>query len=191
MPYLRNQDVQWGTVNIDELPLMDIEPAEYGRYTVRLGDLLVCEGGDVGRAAIWRHIDRTIGYQKALHRLRPESLKHDTAEFFFYTLMAAKSLGVFEESDTKATISHLPAEKFRQYRFAFPPLEEQQNIAAVMGEILERSNETISYAERTITLLQERRSALISAAVTGKIDVRGWQPPASAQAPELAVAEAV
>jgi len=191
VPYLRNQDVQWGTVNIDELPLMDIEPAEYGRYTVRLGDLLVCEGGDVGRAAIWRHIDRTIGYQKALHRLRPESLKHDTAEFFFYTLMAAKSLGVFEESDTKATISHLPAEKFRQYRFAFPPLEEQQNIAAVMGEILERSNETISYAERTITLLQERRSALISAAVTGKIDVRGWQPPASAQAPELAVAEAV
>lgn len=191
VPYLRNQDVQWGAVNIDELPLMDIEPAEYGRYTVRLGDLLVCEGGDVGRAAIWRHIDSIIGYQKALHRLRPESPKSDTAEFFFYTLMAAKSLGVFEESDTKATISHLPAEKFRQYRFAFPPLEEQQKIAAVMGEILERSNETISYAERTITLLQERRSALISAAVTGKIDVRGWQPPTSTKAPELAVAEAV
>ena len=190
VPYLRNQDVKWGAVNIDELPLMDIEPAEYGRYTVRLGDLLVCEGGDVGRAAIWRHIDSIIGYQKALHRLRPESPKSDTAEFFFYTLMAAKSLGVFEESDTKATISHLPAEKFRQYRFAFPPLEEQQKIAAVMGEILERSNETISYAERTITLLQERRSALISAAVTGKIDVRGWQPPVSTQAPESAVAEA-
>ncbi|MDH1443851.1 restriction endonuclease subunit S [Pseudomonas sp. GD03721] len=190
VPYLRNQDVQWGAVNIDELPLMDIEPAEYGRYTVSLGDLLVCEGGDVGRAAIWRHIDSIIGYQKALHRLRPESPKSDTAEFFFYTLMAAKSLGVFEESDTKATISHLPAEKFRQYRFAFPPLEEQQKIAAVMGEILERSNETISYAERTITLLQERRSALISAAVTGKIDVRDWQPPASSQAPEIAVAEA-
>lgn len=191
VPYLRNQDVQWGAVNIDELPLMDIEPAEYGRYTVRLGDLLVCEGGDVGRAAIWRHIDSIIGYQKALHRLRPESPKSDTAEFFFYTLMAAKSLGVFEESDTKATISHLPAEKFRQYRFAFPPLEEQQKIAAVMGEILERSNETISYAERTITLLQERRSALISAAVTGKIDVRGWQPSDSTQVPKLAVAEAV
>ncbi|WP_420847149.1 restriction endonuclease subunit S [Metapseudomonas resinovorans] len=122
---------------------------------------------------------------------RHESPSKDTAEFFFYSLMAAKSLGVFEESDTKATISHLPAEKFRQYRFAFPPLEEQQNIAAVLGGILGSSNETISYAERTIDLLQERRSALISAAVTGKIDVRGWQSLARAQAPESAVEEAV
>ena len=186
LPYLRNQDVQWGSINIDGLPLIDIEPSEYERYTVKLGDLLVCEGGDVGRAAIWRHKGNRIGYQKALHRLRPESPSRDTAEFFFFSLMAAKALGVFEESDTKATISHLPAEKFRQYRFAFPPIEEQQEIASVLGEKLKRSSETISYAENTITLLQERRSALISAAVTGKIDVRGWQPPAHAPSPELA-----
>ena len=104
--------------------------------------------------------------------------------------MAVKALGVFEESDTKATISHLPAEKFRQYRFAFPPIEDQQKIASVLRETYKRSSEAISYAENTITLLQERRSALISAAVTGKIDVRCWQPPASAQAPILE-AEAV
>ena len=48
LPYLRNQDVQWGRINIDGLPLIDIEPSEYERYSVRLGDLLVCEGGDVG-----------------------------------------------------------------------------------------------------------------------------------------------
>lgn len=190
LPYLRNQDVQWGRINIDGLPLIDIEPSEYERYTVRLGDLLVCEGGDVGRAAIWRHKGNKIGYQKALHRLRPESPNRDTAEFFFFSLMAIKALGVFEESDTKATISHLPAEKFRQYRFAFPPIEDQQEIASVLRETYKRSSEAISYAENTITLLQERRSALISAAVTGKIDVRCWQPPASAQAPVLE-AEAV
>lgn len=185
LPYLRNQDVQWGSINIDGLPLIDIEPSEYERYTVRLGDLLVCEGGDVGRAAIWRHKGNKIGYQKALHRLRPESPSRDTAEFFFFSLMAAKALGVFEESDTKATISHLPAEKFRQYRFVFPPIEDQQEIASVLGEKLKRSSETISYAENTIALLQERRSALISAAVTGKIDVRSWQPPVSAPTHEL------
>ena len=190
LPYLRNQDVQWGRINIDGLPLIDIEPSEYERYSVRLGDLLVCEGGDVGRAAIWRHKGNKIGYQKALHRLRPESPNRDTAEFFFFSLMAVKALGVFEESDTKATISHLPAEKFRQYRFAFPPIEDQQKIASVLRETYKRSSEAISYAENTITLLQERRSALISAAVTGKIDVRCWQPPASAQAPILE-AEAV
>ncbi|EGH71681.1 restriction endonuclease subunit S [Pseudomonas syringae] len=186
LPYLRNQDVQWGSININGLPLIDIESSEYERYTVRLGDLLVCEGGDVGRAAIWRIKNSRIGYQKALHRLRPESPSRDTAEFFFYSLMAAKALGVLEESDTKATISHLPAEKFRQYRFAFPPIEDQQEIASVLGEKLKRSDEIISYAENMIMLLRERRSALISAAVTGKIDVRGWQPPARASSPELA-----
>lgn len=186
LPYLRNQDVQQGVINTDGLPLIDIEPSEYERYTVRLGDLLVCEGGDVGRAAIWRHKDSRIGYQKALHRLRPESPTRDTAEFFFYSLMAAKTLGVFEESDMKATISHLPAEKFRQYRFAFPPFDDQQEIASVLECKLQRSNETISYAENTIGFLQERRSALISAAVTGKIDVRGWQPPTSAPSPASA-----
>ncbi|WP_233903666.1 restriction endonuclease subunit S [Pseudomonas ogarae] len=186
VPYLRNQDVQWGVINIDDLPLIDIGPNELERYTVRLGDLLVCEGGDVGRAAIWRHRDGKIGYQKALHRLRPESPNRDTAEFFFYSLMAAKALGVFEESDTKATISHLPAEKFRQYKFAFPPIDDQQEIAAELGSRLKRSSETISYAENTIALLQERRSVLISAAVTGKIDVRNWQLASGSPSPELA-----
>lgn len=62
IPYLRNQDVQWGTISSDDLPLIDISPDEYDRYTAVDGDLLVCEGGDVGRAAIWR--GAPIGYQK-------------------------------------------------------------------------------------------------------------------------------
>ena len=174
LPYLRNQDVQWGSVNVENLPLMDIHSSEFERYTVRPGDLLVCEGGDVGRAAIWSHSDLTVGYQKALHRLRVYSLQSDIAEFFFYVLMAAKSLGVFEESDTKATISHLPAEKFRQHRFAFPPLSEQMEIAEFLDVEYSRILSVSAEAEKTIALLQERRSALISAAVTGKIDVRNW-----------------
>ena len=186
LQYLINKDVQWGVVNIEALPLMDIGPDEYERYTVRYGDLLVCEGGDVGRAAMWRHSNIRIGYQKALHRLRSQSPDSDTAEFFFYALMAAKTLGVFEESDTKATISHLPAEKFRQYRFAFPPLGEQKKIADFLGNEYSNVLSASVEAETLISLLQERRSALISAAVTGKIDVRGWQPPASASSPESA-----
>lgn len=102
MPYLRNQDVQWDAVNAKDLPEMDIRPEELSRYTVRAGDLLVCEGGDVGRAAIWRGENEVIGYQKALHRLRPRDATADTAEFFFFALMAAKTRGVFEESDSKA-----------------------------------------------------------------------------------------
>lgn len=170
--YLRNQDVQWGAINTQDLPEMDIHPAELERYTVREGDLMVCEGGDVGRAAIWRGESSVFGYQKALHRLRPRSQDTDTAEFFFFSLLTAKKRGVFEESDSKATIAHLPAERFRQYRFAFPPKLEQREIAQHVRVESERLDVLLTKTELSIELLKERRAALITAAVTGQIDLR-------------------
>ena len=73
---------------------------------------------------------------------------------------------------------------------ACPPADEQKKIAAFITQESEKWDSLISEGVRAVHLLQERRSALISAAVTGKIDVRGWQPPASTQAPKLEVAEA-
>jgi len=172
VPYLRNQDVQWGSINTNDLPKMDIYAEEIERYTIQCGDLLVCEGGDVGRAAIWKESKKRIGFQKALHRLRPRSDDRDTSEFFYFSLLTGKQLGLFEESDAKATIAHLPAEKFRQYKFAFPPLTEQRMIVDYINNKSGRLDALISKTEHSIKLLKERRSALITAAVTGQIDVR-------------------
>lgn len=74
---------------------------------------------------------------------------------------------------------------------ACPPADEQKEIAAFIAQESEKWDSLISEGVSAVHLLQERRSALISAAVTGKIDVRGWQPPASTHAPKLEVAEAV
>ena len=71
------------------------------------------------------------------------------------------------------------------------PVEEQDQIVTYIDRISNQLDQLVEAAEKNVTLLQERRSALISAAVTGKIDVRSWQPPASIQAHESAVAEAV
>ncbi len=73
---------------------------------------------------------------------------------------------------------------------AVPPLDEQREIAEHIKISNSKLGDMIDEAERIKKLLNERRAALISAAVTGKIDVRGWQPPVSTQAPKLAVAEA-
>ena len=69
VPYLRNTDVQWDHVNVSDLPRMDIYPKELERYTLRRGDLIVCEGGEVGRCSIWQGGLDICGFQKALHRL--------------------------------------------------------------------------------------------------------------------------
>lgn len=164
VPYLRNQDVQWGSINTQDLPEMDIHPEELERYTIRDGDLLVCEGGDVGRAAIWRGESAAFGYQKALHRLRHRSVGADTAEFFYFSLLTAKQRGVFEESDSKATIAHLPAEKFRQYRFAFPSLSEQRCIAAHLDRETARIDALIEKKTRFIELLREKTLSLVGQA---------------------------
>lgn len=172
VPYLRNKDVQWSGINFTGLPQMDIAPNELDRYSIRNGDMLVCEGGDVGRAAIWRGENNKIGYQKALHRLRPVSTNRDLTEFFYFALMSAKNIGVFEEADSKSTISHLPAEKFREYRFAFPTITEQSQIVQQICRFTGRIDLLSEKSKHSIDLLKERRSALITAAVTGQIDLR-------------------
>jgi type I restriction enzyme S subunit len=172
-PYLRNKDVQWDGVSTLDLPIMDIGPGERDRYTVKCGDILVCEGGDVGRSAIWRGADGFYGYQKALHRLRPISKELDFAEFFLLVIRAAKNSGAFDADDSKSTISHLPAEKLRAHLFAFPPIEEQVAIVNDLHIKLRTMGSLVERARRSIEFLRERRGSLIWAAVTGKIDVRG------------------
>jgi type I restriction enzyme S subunit len=69
-PYLRNTNVQWGTIDLSDVKEMRIIDDERDRYAVLPGDLLVCEGGEPGRCAVWRD-DRGVYIQKALHRVRP------------------------------------------------------------------------------------------------------------------------
>jgi type I restriction enzyme S subunit len=153
---------------------MDFDGASRERFRLAVGDLLVNEGGSYpGRSAIWGGELDECYYQKALHRLRPCNQDNDTTRFFFYVMAWATSQGIFTAGGNESTIEHLPAEKFRKYRFAFPPLAEQLVIADSLDGELTRFTTLTVEAVRAIALLQERRSGLISAAVTGQIDVRG------------------
>jgi type I restriction enzyme S subunit len=165
-PYLRNVDVQWGRVNIDDLPVMDFEGADLVRYALRPGDLLVCEGGEVGRAAVWEGQLKNCFYQKALHRLRPRDENNDFVRYLFYVLLAAAKLGVFVGSEGKSTIAHLTAEVLRRYQFGFPSVAEQFAIAAFLDRETAKMDALIEEQERLIELLKEKRQAVISHAVT-------------------------
>jgi type I restriction enzyme S subunit len=178
-PYLRNVDVQWDRINTVELPEMDFPPDDQDRYRLRQGDLLVCEGGDVGRCATWDSPIPECFYQKALHRLRPLT-QSEHPRFLYYCLRAAAGAGLFMAEGNPNTIDHLTAEKLKKHRLPFPSGAEQAEIACALDRETARIDTIITKTREQIAKFHEYRTALISAAVTGKIDVRA-RPAASAE----------
>lgn len=169
--YLRNTDIQWDRINVKDLPAMDIAPPEYGRYTVQEGDLLVCEGGEVGRCAIWSGILGVCGFQKALYRLRPLNAARDVPRFMYYALRAAAKSNAFNDGHL-STIAHLTGDKLRAHRFPFPPVTEQELLVSFLDSELKKVDQAVSTARREISLLREYRTRLIADVVTGKLNVR-------------------
>lgn len=168
-PYLRNVNVQWDRIDLDDLGTMSFDEVDRVKYALRPGDLLVCEGGEVGRAAVWQGGLLECFYQKAVHRVRPRG--DANARFLMYCLWAAASMNVFNVEGNQATIVHLTAEKLREHRFPMPPRREQDAIVAYLDERQDLVLALGSRIGRHVELLRERREALITAAVMGKMDV--------------------
>ena len=139
-PYLRNKNVQWGRIDVDDLLGMDFSDEEFELFRLRPDDLLVCEGGEVGRAAIWRDPAREIAFQKALHRIRPRA--EVKPEFLLYLLMWFSESNAFERFVTGSTIKHLPQEDLRRLPLPLPPLAEQRRIVAAIEEQFSRLDST-------------------------------------------------
>lgn len=167
-PYLRNTDVQWDGINVDDLPEMDFDESEQKLYGLRPGDILMCEGGEIGRCAIWDS-DRRCFYQKALHRLRPTTDKDDP-RYFVLVMRAAVEAGLFSSRASAATIQHLPAEKLRVVRYPAPPIEEQRAIVDRVSRQTARLDALVAAKQRLIDLLAEKRKAIIATAVTRGLD---------------------
>lgn len=166
--YFKALHVLWGTVNANDLPEMWASPSEIKQYGVQSGDLLVCEGGEVGRAGIASDppVDSII--QNALHRVRAKNT--GDVRFLMYVLNAVSSAGWFDVLCNRATIAHFTGEKFAALRIPLPTANEQQTIAAFLDRETARIDALIEKKQRQIELLQEKRSALISHALTKGLD---------------------
>lgn len=165
-PYLRNVNVQWDHIDETDLKVMDFDADDRRRYALQAGDLLVCEGGEVGRAAVWDGESGSCFYQKALHRVRPRT-ERDISRFLMHVLSVSAGIGVFRAEGNKSTIVHLTAEKLRAHRFPFPPREEQLQIVERIDAGLAHLNRLQRDLHSQIELLRERRAALVTQAVTG------------------------
>ena len=127
-PYLTNRNVRWGGFDLADLPTMDFDEREIKKFQLRQGDLMVCEGGDTGRAAVWEEPIVDCYYQKALHRLRPKG-NTEIPKFMLAVLMFYGNNGILLEYSEQTSISHLTRERLLRMPVPNPPRTEQQGIA--------------------------------------------------------------
>jgi|CXWL01.1.fsa_nt_gi type I restriction enzyme M protein len=161
LPYARNVSVRWGTIDIHDLPEMYFEEDELERFGLRAGDVLVCEGGEPGRAAVWDGRIPNLKYQKALHRVRFKVPFEPLILVYLLQKMARSGVLVSWLSGT--TIKHLTLESFNKLPIPLPPLATQQ---AVVAEI--EAEETLVAANRELITRFEQKIQATLARVWGE-----------------------
>lgn len=171
--YLRSVNVQDGYIDTSSIKQMWFSKSEKKRYKLQEGDLIVCEGGEVGRSALWEGWINDCYIQNAVHRVRGK--KGKLTIFLFYWMRFIKNIGFIDLICSKATISHLTEEKLKKLPLLLVPNSEQHQIADYLDRQISKIDQTIQEIQESIELLQQYKTSLITHAVTGKIDVRDWE----------------
>jgi type I restriction enzyme S subunit len=164
-PYLRNINVQWGRIDTNDVLTMDIPPEQQDFFRIIPGDLLVCEGGEIGRCAIWRQETGYMAFQKALHRVRP--LNGIAPEYLRYLMEYLSIQGQLLSFATGSTIKHLPQEQLRRLPVPLAPLAEQQRIVSVLEDHLSRVEAAVKQLRMVAQRASRMRDRVMEAAATG------------------------
>lgn len=170
VPYLRNVNVQWGRIDTDDLLTMELADGDRERFAVREGDLLACEGGEIGRCAIWHGRADYLAFQKALHRIRTGGALDP--RFLRYLLEHHSQTGTLARFATGSTIAHLPQQQLRRVPVPLPPVHEQRRIVDLLEDHLSRLDAAADYESAALLRAKSLREQLVVRCVTGH-DVPG------------------
>lgn len=173
VPYLRVANVQDGYLDLENVATIEIPSEDLNRYALKDGDVLMNEGGDfdkLGRGYIWEGQIAPCITQNHVFAVRPRQVSSawlnaitgsDFAQFYFMT-----------RSKQSTNLASISSTNLMELPVILPPKVEQSTILSFISNQTSRFDALTAEAQRAIDLLQERRTALISAAVTGQIDVR-------------------
>lgn len=180
-PYLRVANVQVGYVDLSTLKTVQVTKEVANRSMLRPGDVLMTEGGDrdkLGRGCIWDAQVQPCLHQNHVFAVRcSEQLSN---AFLVYVLDSHVARNYFNVTAKQTTnLAATNSTLVKNFRFGLPPLTEQHDILAYLDRETAEIDAAIADAREAIALSKERRAAVISAAVTGKIDVRGLVAPAT------------
>lgn len=163
--YLGNSNVKWFRFDIQNLLEMDFTKKERETFDLQYGDLLVCEGGDIGRCAIWKNQVDDCYFQKALHRVRLG--KGFNAEYLGYVFLLFSKYNGFKNVTSKATIAHLTGEKLKETYVPIPPKKLQNQFTT----IVEKVEQLKKGYQNNLEELENLYAALSQKAFKGELDV--------------------
>jgi len=168
MPYLRNQNVQWHRIDLSDVAHMDFTEIERAKYLLQPDDLLICEGGEVGRCARWTMPSVEMCFQKALHRVRPRAgVEIGWLEYF---MRWAAETGRFGDRVQGSTIAHLPQRDLRALEVPIPRSAEQRRIVAAIEEHFSR----LDAAERALADADRHLHTMYRSVAVDAFDRPDW-----------------
>ena len=153
-PYLGNANVQWFRFDTSNLNQMDFNEADQVEFALDDGDLLVCEGGEIGRCAVWHNQVQPCYFQKAIHRVRcnKQLVLPDYLAWWFKFNCEHNGFSAIEGA--KATIAHLPGVKLKQLQVVVPPVELQNHFVDFVAQ-LDKSKTTVQQSLDKLKLLKK------------------------------------
>ncbi|MEO9214535.1 MAG: restriction endonuclease subunit S [Rhodanobacter sp.] len=167
-PYIGNKAVQWGRIDVSDLSTMAMSKSDTELFRLQRGDVLVCEGGEVGRAAIWDAPIEECYFQKALHRLRP-TRGFDT-RVIVALLRYWSDHGLLANYVTQTSIAHLTREKFAQLPLPVPGREEQHAIATALSDV----DALLAKLDQLIAKKHDLKQAAMQQLLTGQTRLPGF-----------------
>ncbi len=179
VPMLRVANVQDGYLNLDVIHNIDIEPEQLERYLLKDGDVLMNEGGDndkLGRGAVWKSEIEICIHQNHVFAIRPTFIEPEWLDLLTRTSYA--KFHFFRVAKQSTNLASISSTNIKETPLVIPPEKERREIMEYVLNKIDTFTKVEEKCSLQITLLQERRTALISAAVTGKIDVRNRVAPA-------------
>jgi type I restriction enzyme S subunit len=165
--YLRNTNVRWFRFDLEDLNTIAVSPHEMRLLSIEDGDLLICEGGEPGRCAVWDSGKNDLVFQKALHRFRGGGAI--LPKLLMYRMRLDAETGALARAFTGTTIKHLTRESLARYEVPVPPAPEQRRIVERLDSLLGRIDACRERIERLTEILKRFRESILTAAIRGKL----------------------
>lgn len=165
--YLKSKNIGWEKVIIDEVDKMWFSKTELINYRIKQNDLLVSEGGEVGKTCIWNNELEECYIQNSVHKITFN--KEYNPLFYLYYFLVLGNAGFFKSIVNQVSIAHLTREKLVKIKCIAPPINEQNEIVRQIVSLTTTINTAISKARNEIEKIKEYQESLITNVVTGKI----------------------